>query len=76
LQAHISSLGAEHLPTELKLTVSAGVATLAPQPNTENTYQDRDFASLLKRADDALYEAKNAGRNCVKAAKNEATCES
>ncbi len=76
LQAHISRLGAEDLPAELKLTVSAGVATLAPQPNTENTYQDRDFASLLKRADDALYEAKNAGRNCVKAAKNETTCES
>ncbi|MCU8082909.1 GGDEF domain-containing protein [Shewanella sp. SM23] len=72
LQAHISRLGAEDLPAELKLTVSAGVATLAPQTNTENTYQDKDFASLLKRADDALYEAKNAGRNCVKAAKNEA----
>lgn len=76
LQAQISRLGAEDLPAELKLTVSAGVATLAPQPNSDNTYQDKDFASLLKRADDALYEAKNAGRNCVKAAKNEAARES
>lgn len=72
LQNHISRLSAQNLPAELKLTVSAGVATLEPQNNTEDAYQDKDFATLLKRADNALYEAKNAGRNCVKSAKNEA----
>ncbi|MCU8028906.1 GGDEF domain-containing protein [Shewanella sp. SM73] len=72
LQNHISCLSAQNLPAELKLTVSAGVATLEPQNNTEDAYQDKDFATLLKRADNALYEAKNAGRNCVKSAKNEA----
>lgn len=72
LQNHISRLSAQNLPAELKLTVSAGVATLEPQNNTEDAYQDKDFATLLKRADNALYEAKNAGRNCVKSANNEA----
>lgn len=72
LQNHISCLSAQNLPAELKLTVSAGIATLEPQNNTEDAYQDKDFATLLKRADNALYEAKNAGRNCVKSAKNEA----
>lgn len=72
LQNHISRLSAQNLPAELKLTVSAGVATLEPQNNTEDAYQDKDFATLLKRADNALYDAKNAGRNCVKSAKNEA----
>jgi diguanylate cyclase (GGDEF)-like protein len=39
------------------MTVSVGLAGL------EN-YQD-GFEALLKRADDALYVAKRAGRNCV-----------
>ncbi|ASK70421.1 MULTISPECIES: GGDEF domain-containing protein [Shewanella] len=65
LQTLITRYGAINLPVELKLTVSAGVATL----NTELGKQDDSFARLLKRADNALYDAKNAGRNCVKAAK-------
>ncbi|ABI40261.1 diguanylate cyclase [Shewanella sp. MR-4] len=65
LQSLISRYGAINLPEELKLTVSAGVATLSPEAKP----QDDSFARLLKRADNALYEAKNAGRNCVKAAK-------
>jgi len=64
LQTLITRYGAINLPVELKLTVSAGVATL----NMELDKQDESFARLLKRADNALYEAKNAGRNCVKAA--------
>jgi diguanylate cyclase (GGDEF)-like protein len=40
------------------VTVSLGVATLEP---------DRDTAeALLRRADERLYEAKRAGRNCVR----------
>jgi diguanylate cyclase len=42
---------------ELRFTVSVGVATLAGT--------DADFAALLTRADEALYEAKAAGRNRV-----------
>ncbi len=42
---------------ELSLTVSIGLALSDPS--------DRQFSSLLKRADQALYQAKNAGRNRV-----------
>jgi len=41
----------------LKFTISAGVATYRPK--------DKDFTGLLNRADEALYEAKGAGRNRV-----------
>jgi eukaryotic-like serine/threonine-protein kinase len=37
--------------------VSIGVADLKP---------DDDLEALLARADDALYQAKAAGRNCVR----------
>ena len=40
-----------------KITVSAGVGIVHPTD---------DFEQLFKRADDALYEAKRAGRNCVR----------
>ena len=39
------------------ITVSAGVGVVAP---------DEDFSQLFSRADRALYEAKRAGRNCVR----------
>jgi PleD family two-component response regulator len=45
----------------LHLTVSAGVAEFTPG--------DADFGGLLVRADQALYEAKGAGRNRVMTAK-------
>lgn len=44
---------------KLKITASLGVATLQEQ--------DRDFATLLNRADAALYVAKEAGRNMISA---------
>ncbi|QIR15424.1 tetratricopeptide repeat-containing diguanylate cyclase [Shewanella aestuarii] len=44
---------------ELKQTISAGVASFT---------HEQSFESLLIKADEALYLAKSAGRNCVKAA--------
>ena len=44
----------------VRATVSIGVA--------QNSSQSIGFASLLARADDALYAAKHAGRNCVRVA--------
>jgi len=41
--------------TEIRVTVSLGLATIA---------SDDDAAALMQRADEALYAAKHAGRNC------------
>jgi diguanylate cyclase (GGDEF)-like protein len=43
------------LPADLRVTVSAGVATSVPGESAE---------ALVARADEALYKAKDAGRNC------------
>jgi diguanylate cyclase (GGDEF)-like protein len=43
---------------KMDVTISLGVAAL----DQETT----DAAGLIKRADEHLYEAKNAGRNCVR----------
>ena len=47
-------------PNDINITISIGMAKL------EAT--DKDFDGLLKRADDALYEAKNNGRNRIEIA--------
>ena len=44
--------------TKIPVTVSMGVATLDADT--------ADAAALIKRADERLYEAKGAGRNCVR----------
>jgi len=43
--------------TDIPITISAGVTQLQPK--------DKDPIDLIKRADGALYESKNAGRNKV-----------
>ncbi len=44
--------------TKIPVTISMGVAVL--------DQDTADAAALIKRADERLYEAKNAGRNCVR----------
>lgn len=54
LQA-ISSHVFEHHGEELKVTISVGLAEVMPSDNAE---------TLIRRADEALYLSKAAGRNC------------
>ena len=52
-----ASLRVDGLPDDRRFTASFGVAELA---------SGESIADLLIRADSALYEAKNAGRDCVR----------
>ncbi len=51
------ALPIDGLPVDNRCTASFGVAELHPS---------EDFADLMRRADQALYQAKNAGRDCVR----------
>jgi diguanylate cyclase (GGDEF)-like protein len=58
LRAGIEGLDIRHNETQIKITASFGVSMCEAS--------DQDFKAALKRADAALYTAKNAGRNrCV-----------
>ena len=59
LRTAIEHMGVRVGEEILRITVSVGWATLEP---------DEDPDSLLRRADDALYEAKRAGRNVTRGA--------
>lgn len=50
-------------PRGLHLTVSIGTSTVRP---------GEDFSALLARADESLYAAKSAGRDCVETDRSEA----
>lgn len=56
IRMSIAALMFQHPKGNVHITVSAGCATLRPEDNMD---------SLLQRADDALYEAKSAGRDKV-----------
>ena len=45
-------------PSDIPVTVSIGVSDISSA--------NESFTTLLKQADDALYKAKDSGRNCVK----------
>lgn len=55
MRAAVNKIGVPHEETLVTVTVSIGLA---------EAETDDDIASLLKRADTALYAAKEAGRNC------------
>jgi diguanylate cyclase (GGDEF)-like protein len=44
------------LPEDFRMTISMGITRYQPP---------EDIDTLLKRADDALYKAKNSGKNCI-----------
>lgn len=60
LRQHVSDTSLDHQGQMLSVTASIGFAVLK--------HQDDTVQSLLLAADKALYQAKEAGRNCVKAA--------
>lgn len=65
-QELLTQIKAQRIPHEFSsvnniITVSAGVASVIPNKTINQ-------ASLIKRADDAMYLAKASGRDCIKAA--------
>lgn len=58
LRSQIANVVVPVSGSETSITASLGVANLIEA--------DKSFNDLLKRADTALYSAKNAGRNCVR----------
>jgi diguanylate cyclase len=59
LRAIIADLDWSAFSTGMQVTISAGIATLHADENSDN---------LLARADCALYAAKGRGRNCITSA--------
>jgi diguanylate cyclase (GGDEF)-like protein len=57
LRSEVASNITQRNGKEIAITISIGVSCLKAS--------DTNFESVIKRVDDALYEAKNAGRNCV-----------
>lgn len=58
-RAAIEALVVEDEGKRVSITASFGVASWVPRA-------DDDYEIMVKTADDALYEAKQSGRNCVK----------
>ena len=64
LRKKVAALVVSYGDAEISFTVSIGVANLLVE--AENPLLD-----MIKRADTALYKAKNSGRNCVRVAENQ-----
>jgi len=57
IRTRVEGLSPQALGVQTAVTVSLGLATAS--------HQDASFDQLYARADQALYEAKTNGRNCV-----------
>jgi len=67
LRAAVDALGIEHTAYDTgTVTISFGVAT--SRNNIENGCR---WTEVLKRADEALYQAKESGRNCIQTARED-----
>jgi len=67
LKAAVDALGIEHTAYDTgTVTISFGVAT--SRNNIENGCR---WTEVLKRADEALYQAKESGRNCIQTARED-----
>jgi len=67
LRSHIAASlisNKENESQSIRITISIGVTTLTEQDKSAENYIDR----LSSRADKALYQAKNEGRNCLRSA--------
>lgn len=63
IRASIEALACFHKEQKIAVTSSIGIASMTPQ-------KEMDSESILKAADDALYQAKAMGRNQYQIAKN------
>lgn len=62
LRRSVAAMPLDFLPEETHVTISLGVAGYDPDANSPDSLD-----LLIKQADDALYAAKAAGRDCVRA---------
>ncbi len=66
---NIESFNWQTIANDLKQTVSAGVVSTIESPTGNDSFTSGDhgaaFSALLLKADKALYEAKEQGRNCI-----------
>lgn len=59
IHAKLAALNLDHVISGMRLTASIGVTELKRGDNAH---------ALFERADNAMYQAKHAGRNCIRAA--------